>query len=333
MKALKITGYGNTKENLEMQEVANPTIQDNEVLIKTHAASVNPIDNILISGAFDALMPVQFPRPIGFDVAGTVVEKGSAVENVAVGDEVYSRLGVAGTIAEYVASDSSVVAKKPESISFEEAAGLPLAGLTAIQALSDIGGIKASDKVFIQAGFGGVGSFAIQYAKSKGAYVATTTSTKNVELVKSLGADLVIDYTMEDYTKLISGYDIVVTAFGDEHTLKVLKSVENIGKLIALNGAMDKNTLDAFGVQGDLREYLESAGKEVIETARNKDVDYRFAAMHPDARQLDEIARLVDNKTIKPLVDKVFDFNESIQALEYLATGRAKGKVIIKVTS
>ncbi|MTI30737.1 NADP-dependent oxidoreductase [Xanthovirga aplysinae] len=331
MKALKITGYGNPKENLDMQEVALPSIKENEVLIKIHAASVNPIDNILLSGAFDAVMPVQFPGPIGFDVAGTVIEKGAAVKNFNIGDKVYSRLSEAGAIAEYVASDSAIVAQKPTNISFEEAAGLPLVGLTAMHSLKNLGRIKAGDKVFIQAGSGGVGTFAIQYAKSKGAYVATTTSTKNVEWIKSLGADLVIDYTKEDYTKFISGYDIVLMAFGDEHTLEVINSVNNVGKLIGLNGALDKDALDAWGVQGEQRAYLENAGKHVLEAAMEKGIDYRFTVHELSAAQLDEITQLVENKAIKPVVDKVFGLDDSIQALEYLASGRAKGKVVIQV--
>ena len=329
MKALKVTGYGNAKENLVMQEVVNPTISNNEVLIKTHAASLNPIDLYLLSGNLHAVMPIQFPGSIGFDVAGTVVEKGSAVKNLEVGDEVYSRLRQAGAIAEYVTADSAVVAKKPEKITFEEAAGLPLVGLTVTQALQDVGGIKPGHKVFIQGGSGGIGTFAVQYAKSKGAYVATTTSTKNVALVKELGADLVIDYTKEDYTQFIDGYDIVLITLGDQFTLEVIDAVENIGKLISLNGAFDEQSLNYF--EGEVKAYMTEAGKAVNNAAKAKGVDYRFVSMQPNGEQLGIIAGLVDNQVIKPIIDKTFNFDDSIEAYEYLATGRAKGKVIIKL--
>ena len=192
MKALQITGYGDVKNNLVFSEVEKPTIKDNQVLIEIHSASVNPIDYKIIEGLLKQIRKLTFPCPIGFDVAGIVVERGSNVTNLKVGDEVYSRVPSKspGTFAEYIAVDSDVVCLKPSNLNFSESASLPLVGLTTIQSF-DKASLKSGNKVLIHAGSGGIGTFAIQYAKSKGAYVYTTTSTKNVEWVKELGADRV----------------------------------------------------------------------------------------------------------------------------------------------
>ena len=200
MKALQLTQYGSIKDSLSFDEVNKPIVLSTDVLIQTKAAAINPIDKSIVLGNLQALLPIALPSSIGYDVSGVIVEVGSEVKDFKAGDSVYSRVPQEqmGTIAEYVAVTSSAVAIKPENISFEEAASIPLAGLTAFQSF-EAAGLKANDKVLIHAGSGGVGSFAVQYAKSKGAYVYTTTSTTNVEWVKELGADRVIDYKIENY--------------------------------------------------------------------------------------------------------------------------------------
>ena len=224
MKALQLIKYGEIKDSLAFNEVRKPTIQATDVLIEVKAAAINPIDKSIILGNLQGLLPIPFPSTVAYDVSGTVVEKGDDVSNFEVGDLVYSRVPQEqmGTIAEYVAVNSMAVSKKPGNITFEEAAGLPLAGLTALQSL-EYAGIKENDKVLIHAGSGGVGSFAIQYAKSKGAYVYTTTSTDNVNWVKELGADRVIDYKTEDYKTIVKDADIVFDTLGQNYSLEAFE--------------------------------------------------------------------------------------------------------------
>ena len=203
MKALQIVKYGEIKDSLAFNDVNQPSVQANDVLIEVKAAAINPIDKSIILGNLQGMLPIALPSTSAYDVSGIVVEKGNEVSNFEIGDLVYSRVPQVqmGTLAEFVVITSEVVSKKPGNISFEEAASLPLAGLTALQSL-EYAGIKENDKVLIHAGSGGVGSFAIQYAKTKGAYVYTTTSTSNVKWVKELGADRVIDYNTEDYKSI-----------------------------------------------------------------------------------------------------------------------------------
>jgi len=249
MKALQITKYGEIKNSLVFNEVDKPTVQAKDVLIEVKAAAINPIDKSIVLGHLQTMIPIQFPSGIAYDVSGTVVEKGSEVTNFEIGDLVYSRVPQEqmGTIAEYVAVTSDAVANKPGNISFEEAASIPLAGLTALQSLEHAG-IKENDKVLIHAGSGGVGSFAIQYAKSKAAYVYTTTSTNNVNWVKELGADSVIDYKTEDYKAIVKDADIVFDTLGQNYTLDAFKVVKQGGKVVSVVGPLDERTAESFGI-------------------------------------------------------------------------------------
>ena len=215
MKALQIIKYGEIKDSLAFNEVNQPSVQANDVLIEVKAAAINPIDKSIVLGNLQGLLPIPLPSTSAYDVSGIVVEKGNEVSNFEIGDLVYSRVPQEqmGTLAEFVAVTSNAVSKKPGNISFEEAAGIPLAGLTALQSL-EFAGIKANDRILIHAGSGGVGSLAIQYAKAKGAYVYTTTSTENVQWVKELGADRVIDYKTEDYKTIVKDVDVIYDTLG-----------------------------------------------------------------------------------------------------------------------
>jgi NADPH:quinone reductase-like Zn-dependent oxidoreductase len=229
-----------------------------------------------------------------------------------------------GTIAEYVAVTSVVVSKKPGNISFEEAASLPLAGLTALQSL-EYAGIKENDKVLIHAGSGGVGSLAIQYAKSKGAYVYTTTSTTNVKWVKELGADRVIDYKTEDYKTIVKDADIVFDTLGQDYTLEAFEVIKQGGKVVSVIGALDEETAKMFG----MADY--KLPEELAKLISAKDATYKYIFMQPNGAHLDEIKSLVEDEKIKPIIDKVYPFSESIEAFTHLASGRAKGKIVIKI--
>ena len=327
MKALQIVRYGEIKDSLAFNEVSKPTIQAADVLIEIKAAAINPIDKSIVLGNLQGLLPIPLPSTMAYDVSGTIVEIGDEVSNFEIGDLVYSRVPQVqmGTIAEYVAVNSTAVSKKPGNITFEEAAGLPLAGLTALQSL-EYAEIKKNDKVLIHAGSGGVGSFAIQYAKSKGAYVYTTTSTNNVNWVKDLGADRVIDYKTEDYKAIVKEADIVFDTLGQNYTLEAFEVVKHGGKVVSITGPLDETSAASFGIP----DY--KLPEEVAKLSSDKNADYKFIFMHPNGAHLSKIKSLIEDEKIKPIIDKVYSFSESIEAFMHLASGRAKGKVVIKIS-
>jgi NADPH:quinone reductase-like Zn-dependent oxidoreductase len=326
MKALQMIKYGEIRDSLSINEIEKPSIKQNDILVEVKAASLNPIDYKLVEGHLKEIVPLNLPCTIGFDVSGVVVAKGTDVSDFEIGNEVYSRVPQLqmGTVAEYVAIDSGVVAKKPTNSSFEEAAGLPLAGLTAIQSLERVG-LKKNDRILIHAGSGGVGSFAIQYAKAKGAYVYTTTSTKNVAMVKALGADRVIDYKTEDYRTIAKDLDIVFDTLGQDYTLEAFDLIKDGGKVSSIVGPLDEETAKHMGL-------VDYRLPENLSTLINKkSATYNLTWMQPNKEQLNTIKEYVENGTIKPIVDKVYPFENSIEACLYLATGRAKGKVIVSL--
>jgi NADPH:quinone reductase-like Zn-dependent oxidoreductase len=327
MKALQIVKYGDLKDSLAIAEIEKPSVKPNDILVAVKAASLNPIDYKIVEGNLKEMLTLNLPITAGYDLSGFVVDKGADVSNFEIGDEVYTRVPQEqmGTVTAYVAVTSDVVAKKPVSISFEEAASLPLIGLTAIQSLESVG-LKKGDRVLIHAGSGGVGSFAIQYAKAKGAFVYTTTSTKNVDWVKALGADRVIDYKTEDYKEVANNLDIVFDTLGGDYTFDAFEIIKEGGKVTTIVGPPDVEFAKQLGMTDyKLPEKLSKLFKE-------KSADYKFTWMHPNSKQLDEITNMVDNGKIKPVIDKVYAFEDGIKAFEYLATGRAQGKVIITLS-
>lgn len=326
MRSLQLIKYGEIKDSLAFNEVSKPIVQANDVLIEVKAAAINPIDKLIVMGNLQGMLPISLPSTIAYDVSGIVVEKGDEVSSFEIGDLVYSRVPQEqmGTIAEYVAVTSVAVSKKPGNISFEEAASLPLAGLTALQSL-EYAGIKENDKVLIHAGSGGVGSLAIQYAKAKGAYVYTTTSTNNVKWVKELGADRVIDYKTEDYKTIVKEADIVFDTLGNNYTLEAFELIKQGGKVVTVIGALDEETAKMFG----MTDY--KLPEELAKLIDAKDATYKYIFMHPNGAHLNEIKSLVEDEKIKPIIDKVYPFAESIEAFTHLASGRAKGKIVIKI--
>jgi NADPH:quinone reductase-like Zn-dependent oxidoreductase len=326
MKTLQIMKYGEIKDSLAFNETSKPSVQSNDVLIEIKAAAINPIDKSIILGNLQGMLPIPMPSTLAYDVSGVVVEKGQEVSDFEIGDLVYSRVPQEqmGTLAEYVAVTKLAVSKKPGNISFEEAAGLPLVGLTALQSLEHAG-IKANDKVLIHAGSGGVGSFAIQYAKAKGAFVYTTTSTGNVPWVKALGADRVIDYKTEDYKTIVKDADIVFDTLGQHYTQEAFEVIKEGGKVVSVAGPLDEDSAKMFGMADyKLPEALAKLSQE-------KNAAYKFIFMHPNGDHLKQIKTMIEEEKIKPIVDQVYPFIKGIEAFEHLATGRAKGKVIIKM--
>lgn len=332
MKAFVVDKY-KKKGALRLTNMPEPRLQDDDVLVRIQAAGVNLLDSKIRDGEFKLLLRYRPPFVLGHDVAGTVVQTGSRARRFKVGDQVYARPRDhrVGAFAEFIAIDEADVALSPKNLSPTEAASIPLVGLTAWQALVEVAKVKRGQKVFIQAGSGGVGTFAIQLAKHLGATVATTTSTANVELVKSLGADVVIDYKTQDFEKLLSGYDLVLNSQDPKTLEKSLRVLKRGGQLISISGPPDPAFAKAFGLNPFLKLVMRLLSRSVRKKAAKLGVRYSFLFMRAEGRQLGEITALIEAGVIRPVVDKVFPFEEAPAALAYVETGRAKGKVVITV--
>lgn len=332
MKAYTINRYSKA-DKLQLTEVAQPVAKENEVVIQIHSASINQLDAKLKSGEFKLLMPYKFPLILGHDVAGTIVGIGSKVSRFKVGDDVFARPADyrIGTFAEYIAVNENDVALKPAIISMDEAASFPLVALTVWQAFVETAKLKKGQKVFIQAGSGGVGTIAIQFAKHLGATVATTTSAPNFELVKSLGADVVIDYKTQDFESLLTDYDLVLNS-QDEKTLeKSLRILKKGGKAISISGPPDTAFAKKLGLSWFMKTAISLLSNKVRKHAKKLGVDYSFLFMQANGKQLSEIGKLIETGVIHPVIDKVFPFDQVNEAIAYVSSGRAKGKVILKV--
>ena len=304
---MRAVAYQNYNSNIEIIEVEKPKLQDKSVLVEVHAAGINPIDNILHAGYLQQMLELSFPHIMGYDVSGIVVEVGKDVRSVKVGDEVFARPNQedAGSIAEFARIHENELAIKPKNMSHIDAASVPLAGLTAWQALVTKGNINRGDKVLIHAGSGGVGTLAIQIAKYFGAEVTTTTSSKNKDLVKSLGADLVIDYTTQSFENELSNYDLVIDAIGGDTLTKSFKVLKKGGRLVSIKGQDTENLAKEYGV------------------------NFEWFFMSPDGEMLTEIASLISQRTIKTVIDSTYSMKQAPEAFELLAKGRAKGKIVI----
>jgi len=326
MKALQIIKYGEIEDSIAFRDVNKPSIQDKDLLIEVKAASINPIDKHIILGDLQGLLPIPLPSGIAYDVSGVVVKKGEGINNFRIGDLVYTRVPQEqmGTLAEFVAVTHEVVSQKPKNITFEEAASIPLAGLTAMQTL-EYAGIKENDKVLIHAGSGGVGSLAIQYAKAKGAYVYSTTSTSNITWVKELGADRVIDYKTEDYKALVKDVDIVFDTLGQQYTIEAFELIKHGGKVVSVKGALDEETAKLFGITNY------TIPEELAQQINAKQATYKYIFMHPNGAHLNVLKTMIESEQIKPIIDKIYPFEQSIDAFTHLATGRAKGKIVIRL--
>ena len=332
MKAFVLDRYGKQRA-LQLTDVPVPALRDDEVLVEVHAAGVNLLDAKIRNGDFKLILRYGMPLVLGHDVAGVVVKVGKRVQQFKAGDEVYARADDfrIGTFAEFIPVKASSVALKPTTLTMEEAASLPLVGLTAWQALVERAALKKGQSVFIQAGSGGVGTFAIQLARQRGARVATTTSAANTELVRRLGADIVIDYKTQDFEALLRDQDVVLNSQDGQTLKKSLRVLKPGGKLISISGPPDP----AFGRQiaapAALRlvMWLLSAG--VRRQAHSRGVDYSFLFMRADGDQLREIARIVDAGAIRPVVDKVYPFASTNEAIAHVEGGRAKGKVVVSM--
>jgi NADPH:quinone reductase-like Zn-dependent oxidoreductase len=332
MKAFFIDRYGKNS-GARIGERPDPQLRDDDVLVQIHAAGLNPLDSKIMAGEFKLILPYRLPLVLGNEAAGVVVRVGPKVKRFKPGDEVYGRPDKdrIGTFAELIAMNESDVALKPSSLSMEEAASIPLVGLTAWQALIERANLKEGQKVLIHAGSGGVGTFAIQLAKHIGATVATTTSTANVALVRNLGADVVIDYKKEKFETILKDYDVVLNSLGKDTLEKSLQVLKPGGKLISISGPPDPDFARELGANWFLRTVMRLLSYGIRKKAKRHHVSYSFLFMRASGDQLREITALIDSGDIRPVIDRAFPFAATEEALTYVDTGRAKGKVVVKV--
>ncbi|MEH6457887.1 MAG: NADP-dependent oxidoreductase [Cocleimonas sp.] len=309
MKAVQINEFGD-RSVLELNDdVAIPTPADNEVLIKVKSASVNPVDWKIREGYLQGMLNHPLPLTLGWDVSGVVAEVGDQVSHLKVGDEVYSRPDIAknGSYAEFITVVADEVAIKPKSFSWQEAAGVPLAALTAWQSLYEFAKLQAGERVLIHAGSGAVGQFAIQLAKLRDAYVYTTTSSKNTDLVLGLGADEAIDYRNEDFSEL-RGLDVVFDTIGGETQTNSWETLKKGGRLVSITENPDEAIAAVHGVTG------------------------YFCFVQPNREQLEKLAEFADAGQLKVNIDSEFGLDQVAEAHERSETGRAQGKIIINVS-
>ncbi|UBB89419.1 NADP-dependent oxidoreductase [Candidatus Kaistella beijingensis] len=332
MKSFYITKYDKTSP-LKFGDLPIPDISADQVLVEMHYASLNPIDFKIKHGDLKMVLPMKFPLILGNDGSGIVSKIGKNVKHFKVGDEVYLRpdknSGI-GTLAEFIAVGEDELASKPKNLSLEEAASIPLVGLTVWQ-IYERAGLKKGQKVFIQAGSGGVGTFAIQLAKYLGAEVATTASPKSFEMLQHLGADILIDYKTQNFEDLLKDYDLVLNTQDEETLLKSMKILKPGGKIISISVVPDEQFAIDSGVNWLVKFVIKMRSAKVIKEARKRQVDYSFLLMHSSRKQLEEITSIIEEGKIKPVIDKVFPFNETNEAMNYLESGRAKGKVLVKI--
>lgn len=329
MKAYLLDRY--REDTLRLGDVPTPSVGDDDVLIEVHAAGLNLLDSKIRSGEFKAFLRYKLPIALGHDVAGIVVQVGQNVRGFKPGDAVYSRVpdGRIGTLAEFIAVNAKAVALKPANLTMVEAASIPLVGLTAWQSLVEQARIKMGSKVLIHAGSGGVGTFAIQLAKHLGATVATTASAASKDLLTSLGADVVVDYRKDAFETALSGYDLVLNSLDAATLDKSLDVLKPGGQLVSISGPPDAAFARKQDLNWVLRLVMSLLSRKIRRKAHARGVSYSFLFMRADGAQLREITRLLEAGTIKPVVDRVFPFSAVNEALAYIETGRAKGKIVV----
>ncbi|AJQ60097.1 NADPH:quinone reductase [Bacillus thuringiensis] len=331
MKAMIIDRYG--KVPMRMAEVPTPEIKEYEVLAEIHAASINPIDFKIRDGKVKMLLKYEMPLILGNDFAGVITKVGSKVTRFKVGDEIYARprKNKIGTFAEYIAIHEDDIALKPKNLSFEEATSIPLVGLTSYQALHDIMQLQKGQKILIHAGSGGVGTFAIQLAKIMGATVTTTASEAGANLVTSLGADEIINYKTEKFEDILKNYDAVFDTIGGATLEKSFNIIKSRGNIVSVSGMPNARFGKEFG-SGFFKTLLFSlASKKLTALEKKHNAQYSFLFMKPSGDQLRTIANYIEAGKIKPVIDRVFPFEDAQKAMEYSESGRAKGKIIVKI--
>ncbi|MBX9445793.1 NADP-dependent oxidoreductase [Dickeya chrysanthemi] len=332
MKALMFKEYGKA-DSITFYEIPVPEIQPNDILVKVHAVGLNPIDYMIPKGTFKPVLKFALPATVGSDLAGVVESVGSRVTRFKPGDAVFASIfdmGI-GALADFAVVPERAAAHKPVNLDFVQAASIPMVGLTSWQALKERAHLKPGQKVFIPAGSGGIGSFAIQLAKQLGATVGTTTSTGNLEMVRRLGADEIIDYKKQEFEDILQGYDVVLGTVRGDHIQKSLNILKPHGRVVSLIGPLDAAFAHARDMNFLMKFIFKLMSWKIIRLAKKRDIQYSFLFVHTDGMQLEEISEFLEAGKIHPVIDKVFSFEDAKQALAYLETGRAKGKVVVKL--
>ncbi|SNT58891.1 alcohol dehydrogenase [Bacillus sp. OK838] len=329
MKALAIENYGKKPNFLDFPM---PKINNDEVLVEIYAASINPLDTKIRKGELKLLLKYKMPLILGNDFSGKIVEVGTSVTKFKVGDEVYGRprANKMGTFTEYLSVYQEDIALKPKNLSFEEAASIPLVGLTSYQALHDILRIEKGHKILIHAGSGGVGTFAIQLAKHMGAFVATTASDGS-DLVKTLGADEVINYKTEKFEHSIRDYDAVLDTIGGATLERSFVTLKKGGKIVSISGIPNGRFAKENEFSSFKKTLFSIASYKLTKLEKKHNVQYTFLFMKHSGEQLKILTEMLELEVIKPTLDKVFIFEDAQKALEYAEVGRAKGKIILKL--
>ena len=310
MKAVRIQNYGDI-DTLNYEDVPMPEPGPTDVRVAVHAAAVNPVDWKIRAGYLAEMIPYQLPLTLGWDVSGVVEKLGTEVTHLSVGDRVYSRPDITrdGTYAEYAVVRASELALKPETLSHNEAAAVPLAGLTAWQGLFEHAQLKEGERVLIHAGAGGVGSFAIQFAKWAGAHVIATASAPNEALVRGLGADEFVDYRSQQFEDVVAKVDVVLDTIGGDTQERSIQLLKAGGRLVSMVSTPDEASLASVGATG------------------------KIFMVQPSSDGLSRIADLVDAGTVRVLIDSVFPLSEARDAHARSQTGRAQGKIVLEVVA
>lgn len=333
MRALLLTRYGGP--DAAVPGIApRPAPGPGELLVRVHAAGLNPVDFKMREGKLKVIQRYTLPVVMGNELAGTIEAVGAGVTRFAAGDRIFARVpkGSMGAFADYAALPETVVAAMPTMLDFETAAGVPLAGLTALQALRDELHLEPGSRVFIPGGAGGVGSFAIQIAKWLGAEVTTTASPRGRALVERLGADVVIDYTTQDFTDHVRDMDGVFDLIGGETLVKSFGVVKPGAMVVSVAALPEpKTALKDLGRGPALAALFWFASYRLRAQARKHCARYRFLFMRPSGTELAELARLIEQGRLEPVIDRVFPFEAIGDAFAYLESGRAKGKVVVRM--
>jgi NADPH:quinone reductase-like Zn-dependent oxidoreductase len=332
MKAYIVDRY-KPADGGRLGDMPEPQVRDDDVLVEVHAAGLNVLDLKLRAGEFKLILPYRLPLILGNDVAGVVVRVGRNVRRFKPGDEVYARPHEdrIGTLAQFIAMHEADVAVKPRNLTMEEAASIPLVGLTAWQVLIERAKVTKGQNVLIHAGSGGVGTFAIQLAKHLGATVATTASATNGDLVTRLGADVVIDYKTQDFARVLRGYDVALNSLGKDTLEKSLAVLKPGGKLISISGPPDIEFAREQRLNWFLQQGIRLLSFGIRNKARRRGITYSFVYMRANGEQLRHITSLLESAVIRPVIDRIFPFDATREALAYLDTGRARGKVVVTV--
>jgi NADPH:quinone reductase-like Zn-dependent oxidoreductase len=334
MRALVLSCYGGP-ECTALIDVPPPSPRPGQVLVRVHAAGLNPVDFKTRAGALKIIHRYPLPIVMGNELSGVVEAVGPGVLRFAEGDRAYARVDkhVMGAFAEYAVVHEDHAARMPASLDFPPAAAVPLAALTALQALRDELHLNTGQRVFIPGGAGGVGTFAIQIAKHLGAYVATTASPRGEALVKRLGADVVIDYTRERFDEKLSGYDCAFDLLGGETLARLWSVLKPGGRVVSIAGMPEPVTaLKDLGRGIGLAALFWVASLTTRVRAARHGCTYRYLFMHPSGADLAYLASLIDAKKLEVIIDRVFPFAEAKEAMAYLETGRAKGKVVLAMS-